>query len=329
MRTLIASLLILLATMTSSGCLVIEKRTAVMIIPPESDEIHLYFVFEGISMWEDGRAAELGSFGRSQLSQAKADLNGLKKDGFSFLMPGSYSVEPLQHCRVDKLHFFLDPKRERRLCADRRITIVNRADFAKRLNESCDEFFNLAFLNRDDKEIQEEIKKLNDEFKLALEQPDTVGDNGMASLFKCAAGLMDIGEKLDRASIKRLKAAAKGGFRWVRFEPDTVRLVLPATPEFAKQIVANPKTPNRLKQLRAFITPIDLQTCHDGLAIVIGKKGEAIRMTLVDTRPHRACEEQALASYVGSPTAIMLNDGRPANADTLIQQFIAEKTKRR
>ncbi len=65
------------------------------------------------------------------------------------------------------------------------------------------------------------------------------------------------------------------------------------------------------------------------MAIVLGKKGQAIRLTNVNTRPHGACYEQALARCAGSPRAIILDDGKTANADRLIEQFVAEKTKKR
>src|SRR5262249_15430515 len=153
-------------------------------------------------------------------------------------------------------------------------------------------------------------------------------DLGVGPFLKSAAGLLEIAENLDLASIKQFKAGAKQGFTWIMIEPDTVRLVGPATPGCAQQIGANPKIKDRVKEMRKFVEPIDVQPCEDGLAIVLGKKGQAIRLTYIDTRPYRACDEQALARCAGSPRAIILDDGKPANADRLIQQFIAEKTKK-
>jgi hypothetical protein len=328
MKRSIAPLLILLATMTSSGCLLIEKKTLVIIVPPESNEIHFYCMFEGISMWEDGRAAELSNGNRSQLSQAKADLNGLKKDGANFFMTGVYTKDPPEHCRVEKLRFFLNPERERRLCADRRITLFDRAEFIKNLNEGMPESFETVFAGLDAQEIQEKIKKWSDELKKESSRKDA-DESGPRPLLLLALGLMEIVENFDLASIKRLQAAAKDDFRWIRIDSETIRLVLPATPECAKRIVTHPKAKDRLKELRKLVEPIDLEICDEGLAIVLGKKGQAIRLTYVDTRSHRVSAEAALACHAGSPTAIKLDDGKPANPAGLIEQFIAEKTKQR
>ena len=81
--------------------------------------------------------------------------------------------------------------------------------------------------------------------------------------------------------------------------------------------------------LRLCPNPIGGLILVKGLAIVLGKKGQAIRLTYVDTRSHRVSAEAALACHAGSPTAIKLDDGKPANPAGLIEQFIAEKTKQR
>jgi hypothetical protein len=319
MKTSIPAVLILFATLTSSGCVVIEKKTLVMIIPPESNEIHLCYVFEGISV--DG--------GRGSLAQAKSDLDNLKKNDFSFFMSGTAKDNPvLQHCRFEKLRFFVDPERKRPLCADRRMTIVNREEFEKILNKSISESLAEAFRQLDEKEIQAEIKKANDELRRESTRR-SANVFGMGPLIKTWEGLVEIGDGFDLASIKQVKAAAMGGFRWMRFEADTVHLVLPATAECAKRIAKNPVSKDWLKEMRRFVAPIDLEPRADGLAIVLGKKGQVIRLTYADTRPHSAFYEQALAKYAGSPESIILDDGNTANADRLIQRFLAEKTKKR
>src|SRR5262249_41638274 len=98
----------------------------------------------------------------------------------------------------------------------------------------------------------------------------------------------------------------------------TVQLVLPATPECARRLAADPRSKDWLKEMSTFVEPIDLQTCDDGLAIVLGKKGQVIRFTYADKRPHRPSDEPALAQYARSPKAIFVND-KPANADRLIE----------
>ena len=320
MRHFMPSLLIALATLTSSGCLVIEKKAMVMILPPESNEVQMYYVFEGISVLDTKEAT---------LQQAQHQLDNLKKDDFSFFGPGTDKENPLlQHCRFEKLRFFVDAKRKRPLCADRRMTILDRKEFAKGLNKSiARELLTVSV-------TQDAIKKALEELKKESSRKDA-DDFGAGPFHKTAEGLLQILNSFDAASIKQLQAAVgegirtEEGFRWLRFEPETLRLVLPATPECAKQIVADPKSKNWLKQMRTFVQPIDLQICDEGLAIVLGKKGKVIRFAYTDTRSYRADHEADLAKYAGSPKAIILDDGKAANADRLIEQFVAEKTKKR
>jgi hypothetical protein len=138
---------------------VIEQKTMVMIVPPESNEIQMCYVFEGMSVEED-----------SNSTQAQLHLKSLKNDDFSFFVEGTGKDSPLlQHCRFEKLRFFVDPERKRSLCADRRMTILNRTEFAKLLNKSISESLSTKdlplflgdnpLLLRDEKAIQEEIKK--------------------------------------------------------------------------------------------------------------------------------------------------------------------------
>lgn len=319
MKTSISPLWIVLATLTLSGCVVIEKKTMVMVVPPKSNEIHLYYVFEGISVLEHNS---------STLARAKNDLDALKEDDFSFFVPGTGKNSPLlEQCRFEKLRFFDDAKRKRPLCADRRLTIRNRDEFAKILNKSISESLMESFLGRDEKEIKGEITKARGELKKE-DTRTSANELGMGPLIRTAEGLVELADGFDLASIKQLKAAAQDGFRWVRFEPDAVRLVLPATADCAKRIAADPKATAWLKDMRSFVEPIDLETCPGGLAIVLGKKGQAIRLTYIDTRPHRRSDEAALVEYAGSPKAIMLN-AKAASADMLIEQFIAETMKKR
>ena len=121
------------------------------------------------------------------------------------------------------------------------MTIINRAEFAKCLNKSISESFSEDFLKRDEKAIQEEIKNTSKSLKEESSRKDA-NDFGVGALHKTAEGLLEIAEELDLASIKRLKAAATNGFHWVRFEPESVRVIFPTTPECAKRIVANPRS---------------------------------------------------------------------------------------
>src|SRR5262245_3656175 len=92
-----------------SGCLVIEKKNLVMLIPGESKEIRMYYVFEGLSLLDDG-----------DLGTAKRQLDQLAKDdlGFFILGTGDQPDNPfLKPFRFERLRFFTEPRRGRQLCA--------------------------------------------------------------------------------------------------------------------------------------------------------------------------------------------------------------------
>ena len=58
------------------GGLVIENKTLVLVIPPGSREVEMYYVFEGLSVSGDGEPG-----------RAERQLAGLKEPGFSFFLP--------------------------------------------------------------------------------------------------------------------------------------------------------------------------------------------------------------------------------------------------
>src|SRR4051812_27344335 len=60
-----------------SGCLVIENKTKVIVVPPDSKEVRMYYVFEGLSCLNDS-----GTDKRS-LERAKIGLKALQKEDFS------------------------------------------------------------------------------------------------------------------------------------------------------------------------------------------------------------------------------------------------------
>src|SRR5690242_587676 len=99
-----------------SGCLVIEKKTLVLVIPPDSQEVRMYYLFEGLSVL-DGNS--------SSLMTAKNQLDSLKRPGFGFfaLAEADHKDPVLENFRFDDLRFFIDSSRERRLCADRRAVL--------------------------------------------------------------------------------------------------------------------------------------------------------------------------------------------------------------
>src|SRR4051812_40874967 len=100
----------------SPGCLIIEKKTMVLAVPPDSKEVRMYYVFEGLSVCAGGDRP---------LDRARRGLTGLKKPGLSFFIQPPEEAPPsptkeddpvLKHFRFQDLRFFLDPSRKRQLC---------------------------------------------------------------------------------------------------------------------------------------------------------------------------------------------------------------------
>ena len=323
MRPLIGSLFCLITMIACSGCVVIESKTLVVAIPEDSKKIELCYLFEGISYLDEQR---------STLNQAQTQIEGLRRDDLGFFVPDSGSeTELLKVCRFEKTRFFVDPSRKRSLCADRRMTIADRDAFAKRVNQLLAEgglAGSQKSLELDDEALRAEIA---DTRKLAKrpEAQELFRGMGIVPLANTLVGVLEIIDQFDAGSLVLLREAAKKkDYQWLRFEPGRARIVLPATPERAKKISSDPKTRAWLKEMKSFVSPIDVEADKEGLSIVVGKKGEVIRFTHADDRKFSSDYDDKLAKYAGSPMPILI-DGKPAKATSVIDQFIKDKTPSR
>jgi hypothetical protein len=306
---------------STSGCLVIEKKTLVLIVPPDSKEVRMYYAFEGLSVLDHKD---------SKLESAKDHLDELGKDNLHFFimgLGGSPADNPfLKHVQFERLRFYTDPNRKRSLCADRKVTIVDRDRFAAALNAGISEWLSGSDLTP--AQVQDEIKKARKELK-TQDTRDTADAFGAGALLKVAQGLVEIAIELDKDSIAQIQAAArKRDFAWIKFEPETIRLDLPMTGDCAKKIAGDTKTAKWLKEMCTFVEPLDLVANDKGLSIVLGEKGKAIRFTYTDSRDYRPRHEPDLMAHVGKPKPILIDD-KPANADKLIERFIADNIKKK
>jgi hypothetical protein len=299
-----------------AGCVVIERKHLVVAVPRNSDTIELYYVFEGISVLE-----------HENLESAKNQLDDLQKPDFSFFAPGAGADNPmLKGVRFEKLRFYLDASRKRTLCADRRVTVIDRHAFAKTLNEAIN-----SVLASGRAKSAEEWRKELAQSKENLNDPqlrEVLTGSGMAPLLQVAVGLVEIAEGLDNDSFDRFRAAVKAGFRWVRFEESGIRLVVPATRDCAKKIARDPRTATWVKQMQPFVRPLTVEAVDDGLALVLGRKGEPVRFTHTDPRAYEKEREENLIRSVGSPGAVLIG-GKPVDAEWLIERFIAETAAKR
>jgi len=317
-RRLVLPLLLLGLVPCLSGCLVIEKKSLVLVLAPDSKEVRMYYVFEGLSVLEHNQ---------STLEKATGDLAALKTPDFSFFTQGVGGNSPLlEHFRFEKLRFFLDPMRKRQLCADRRVRITDREAFARALNEDITKVLRREWVSEPEA-IQAKLKQADEELakEEALKQAN---EFGVGPLIRTAGGLARIATGFDEPSVIRVKAAARKGFDWVRFGPETIRLLFPTTPACARRIVRDSNTAKWIKEMKSFVNPIDVEAGEEGLAIVIGRKGEPIRLTYMDSRPYRARDEKNIIEAAGAPKGAFV-DGRAANAERLIERFVKQTMKQR
>lgn len=307
-------MLVLIGFVVLSGCdrLVIEELTLLVSVPPNSNEVNLYYVYEGISF----RSV------RDRKDWSKSDLDQLRQAKFNFFAPsdGQSALEEL--CDFEDLRFFIDPTRKRQLCADRRMTIRNRSEFAKILNQAISEAIKDATKDRDEQAIKDLIESHQLERDRAKQEVNYI--LGPVPLFDLMCGVEEIFEKYDVGSIRRVIDAAEADFGWLRFEPNSIELVLPATVETARQIATESSSIEWLKAMRSKDFPIELLSRDDGLVISLGGTEDVISFVRTDKRPYSAAGEGKVIQLAGGPTAIIVN-GKAESAEGLVKQFISEK----
>lgn len=284
-------LLLLAALLALPGCLVIEKKTLILVVPPDSKEARLHYRFEGISSLDHPEGS---------LDGAKADLTALQQDDLRFFVPGNLRADhPLRkHLRFGKLSFTTDPARTRPLCASREVTITDRGAFAAALNELLSE--QLRQYPADDRVQHITKAKADRGVANLLAEADKFG---VGALARAAFAVTALAEKFDKPSFEAIAAAVgKNAYPWLTFEPDGLRLTFPITADCARKIVADPAAPDWLKEIRAVVEPAELAASDKGLSMVLGAKGKPIRFTHADPRPHRPGHEAALARHAGRQT---------------------------
>jgi hypothetical protein len=317
MKRRLLTFLVIFACFISTHCLAVEKKSMVLIVPANSKEIHAYEVFEGISVADDKNP---------QLERAKGEINALKEPKFSFFASGEKGSPVLKVCQFEKSRFFLhpDPACKRPLCMDRRITITDREQFFKLVNQSIMTDLAESARQQTDQEFLNEIKQFNAK---AAKEKATDSTDALPALVAMLA-LVELLNDIDLNSVKRLRKSAKDDFRLLRVESGQILVVLPLSPECANQVAISPKTKVWLKDMRLFVTPIELRANDDGLAIVLGKQGQPIRFTHIDKRPIHAADENALTAYAGAASPIVIG-GTAMTGERLIERFIAEKMRKK
>ncbi len=315
-----AFLLLLAALPLLSGCLVIEKKSLVLVVPPDSKKMHLFYVYEGLSCL----ARPDGS-----LDRAVRGLDSLKKNDLSFFIltdngPPAADDPFLKHFRFQPLHFYKDPTRKRSLCAYRQVTVTDRDAFAKVVNEAISKAVREQFTQTPEQAL-ENVKQLNKERDKNQEQADNLG---MGALYKAATTLAQIAEKFDKRSFEAIKTAvAKDTYPWLMFDKETLRLNVPITRGGAQRILDDSSVPDWMKELRALVEPVDLEPGVRGLALVLGARDKAIKLVYSDHRPVVAEHEDAMLRAAGNPGPLMIK-GKAAGAAQLIERFLEDIRKK-
>ncbi len=286
----------------------IAKKSLLIFVPPESDEISLYYVTEGISL-------------RNKNKWAKHDLDALRMANFTFLP--SEAEAALKFCEFEELRFFVDPASNRQLCAERRMKIPNRSEFAEFCNQTINKSVEKAIKDLDEYDIKNGIKIGRAEY--AKTRPGIEGMVGPIPMLEFIDGVLAILEEYDVDSIRQIRDAVQADFRWLRFETNSVQFVIPATVECATRIVANPRSVAWLNRMRINISPIELLQGSDGLVISLGLNGQLIRVSFADDTGHDPAGEKRVVELAEFPEPIMVH-GKAESADSLVEKFIFEKT---
>jgi hypothetical protein len=304
-----------------TGCLVIETKTLVMVVPPDSRKVHMLYIYEGLSCLDNNS--------NSTVQKAVQSMESLKKDDLSFFIFNDGPAPPpddpfLKHLRFEPLHFYVDPSRKRSLCAYRQVTIIDRNAFADLINEAISRGVREQFTQTPE-EALDKIKELNRDREKILKQGD---DLGMGALAKTVLTLTQIAEKFEPRSFESIKTAvAKETYPWLMFDKETIRLNVPITRGGAQRILDDSAVPAWTKELAALVEPVELEPGHRGLALVLGAKGKAVKLVYSDPRPHRGAHEADMIAGAQNPGPLMIK-GKKANASLIIERFLEETRKK-
>jgi hypothetical protein len=297
------------------GCLVIEKKTLVLMIPEKSEEVHLYYLFEGLSVLQHSDAT---------VEKAVQDLRSLEANRLNFFVLGVDHQSPLlEYIRFKDLNSYLDPNRERKLCAQRQVTITDRTKFIKELNQLISDC--LKAETESSFRVDPSRPSLRTSLKV-LEQEKESDTLGMGALAKTCYQMILLVNELDDESLDKFIPAARKATDWLRLENGTIQILLPATPECAQKICSGEFAKKWTKEMESFVSPLELKPTKEGIDIIVGKKGQPIQLTFSDTRYYQKELEGQLIDAIGPVVPIEI-DGKPANGKKLIERFV-EKTKK-
>lgn len=321
-----------------AGCVVTETRTIVIAVPKATTTVEVYAVFEGVSVRagdEVQRATDrealataktyLGNFARKHPLFLFADT--LPDEVFTRELKGDWAgTDALGPTTYGPFRYYLDATRKRPLCADRRMTFRDRAAVEKKLNPLLSEL--MADFVRTPDALRNNLRDL--EGILAdRERRKLVDLLGLGPFVEPLRALLKVAAQFDDEAVKGIHAAATRdgeAFRWLRFEPDGIRIVLPAPAALARTIAEADDTHRAVTELRGFVSPVTVAPTADGLAFVFGNATTPMTLRYTNPLGHRPQLEQAILEAAGNPGPRVL-DGKAATAAELVRRFAADPTR--
>ena len=294
-----------------SGCqetnVLIEKKTLVISVPEDSKEIRLLCVFEGIP----------DKFGWNEVAFL------MEAKGSIFYGLDARKFRSLGHFHLDGVRFYRDFTRyERRFCAYRTVSIADREEFAKQLNEDINQQLKFIGTYLRDSTLDHIRQRINSGQKYLAIFTEWADKCGTRALLKTGQALLQLLAEFDEESFRKFGRAVEAqNFRWIRFEPDTMSVCFPITPECAKRIM-DPKKNAALEEMRSLVKPLQVKAADDGLTLILGEKGKAIRFESTDPRPEPGgFEGQRMKLELADNPAPLSINGKRVGTEKLIETF--------
>jgi hypothetical protein len=200
-------LLLPLLLLGNTGCLVFDQETAVLVFPPDSQEVRCLFVCEGLHVQGDKA---------SDWQNAKEQLTSWTETGQKFYLG------PLWFLQVN-----LEPSE-----GDNDDTEAHKAILRKHFTIGQGAFF----LNAAGKLCFYQTVTIRDRGRFAAEMNDLIG-NDMAKFATLA--MVEPTQRPEWCDVETLRLIQKAGdrpFAWVEMEPGRVSLSLPASPPAAVRL---------------------------------------------------------------------------------------------
>jgi hypothetical protein len=288
-------LLLPLLILGNTGCLVFDQETAVLVFPPDSQEVRCLFVCEGLHV-QGGKA--------SDLQNAKEQLTSWAEAGQKFYLGPMWFA-----------HVNLEPDE-----SDNADTQAHKAALRKHLTVNAGAFF----LNTAGKLCFYQTVTIRDRGKFTAEMNDLIGSD----MAKFAALAMveptQRPEWCDEETLRLIQKAGDRPFAWFEMEPGRVSLSLPASPTAVARLKHE-----ILKECSSKLLadqPLSFDHRKDRIRFSLGYgDGEPIRYDLDSDNTAPPHYEQELIDHARSLKVVTFKKG--VTKEGLVQEFLKAQGK--